>query len=206
MRNNQDVDMQVLQDETNEELALRLAEQEVEAHKGECFLAYRMGSKAWGWLAYMWGCSRNRVRDMAKVAEVFTEDDFIPGIPISIYMEAVKVTRALWRGEHPKEPIPEDHLRLGATHWLKLATDGEYRHAHGYSAALGRIWHTRQMKEAALPKKESGESPVTFRGDRATVEQWDPGADRLTITGAGISGDPPVRVKVAVTPLLEVAT
>jgi len=186
---------------TNEEMAHTLAAQADDTFEGMCNLAYALGSESWGDLAGEWRCTKARVRNMATVAEVLTDGDFLPGAPLHIYTAAVEIAREL----QEKSDDPEHYVmtRLGTLHWLKLATDGSYRVKHGYDEQPGKTWSVRQMKEKAGVLQGKKKSPVTFRGKKARVEGWKPSTGLVILEGVDISGDPPLYVDAVVTPLLE---
>lgn len=139
------------------------------------------------WLAHLWGQSTTHsVNVLARMAEVFDEDDIRPDVPLSLY-------RAVMETNDP-------------AYALRLATDYEFRRQE-----LGEeftktdkkgIWSSAQLRRFYDIKRGRHYSDA-LRG-RGPVTEWDILAGRLTVEGMPLSGDPPEgQVEVTVRRVLE---
>ena len=124
------------------------------------------------------GWVKRRAYVYTLICNVFGgEEAFLPQIPLSLYETAAKTN-------DPK-------------HWLRMATDPEYRqNATGEDDGLN-IWSARHLSDMAglSEGKTVSDVPQIAAGTEGHVVEWKAGHIGLDIPGWQPSGEPPTQVR-----------
>lgn len=138
------------------------------------------------WLAHQWGKSTvHGVNVLARMAEVFSDDDILPNVPLSLYNAVMETDNPVYA--------------------LRLATDAEFRRE-----VLGEefaktdkkgIWSSRDVRDFYDKVKGRHLSSTRFEGE-VEVTEWNLITGGFAVVGLPISGEPPPRARVTVCEVL----
>jgi len=140
------------------------------------------------WLAHLWGqATVHSVNVLARMAEVFNDEDILPNAPLSLY-------KAVMETDDPH-------------YALRLATDSEFRRQElGEEFAAndrGGYWSSREVRNHFDILKGRHLSSTAFRGHRVRVTEWDVLTGRAAFEGLPLSGEKPKEADVTVREVLK---
>ncbi len=138
------------------------------------------------WLAHLWGQSTvYSVNVLAQMAEVFSDEDIRPDVPLSLY-------KAVMETDNPR-------------YALRLATDYEFRRqelGEEYARADKKgIWSSAQLRRHYDIKKGRHYASDKVEAN-VPVTVWHVPTGTVTVTGMPISGDRPAVVKATMREVL----